>query len=105
MCTAHAADDGKESLSLAACPNDLAIPDFDAMSLRGLRFITLERWLTTRDQMCDSATYPLARHRRVKGVTSTCLPDSPLQRLRFHGIYTDAGALAPPSFAHCASAA
>jgi hypothetical protein len=47
----------------------------------------------------------LARHRRVKGVTSTRLPDSPLQRLRFRGIYTDAGALAPPSFAHCASAA
>jgi hypothetical protein len=37
MCIAHAADDGKESLSLAACSNDLAIRDFDAMSLPRVR--------------------------------------------------------------------
>jgi hypothetical protein len=52
-----------------------------------------------------AVTHVLARRRRVRGVTSTRFPNSPLQRLRFHGIYTDAGALAPPSFAHCASAA
>jgi hypothetical protein len=56
VCTAHAADDGRESLSLAAGENRLAIRDFDAMSLRCLRFIRLERSLTTRDQMCDSVT-------------------------------------------------
>jgi hypothetical protein len=52
--TAHAADDGKESLSLAACPIGLAIRDFDAMSPRDLRFSTLKRCPTMLGSSCSN---------------------------------------------------